>query len=121
MKLVRYSALALSAGLAAAGYLIYQLISPYEAFQKEIFVEGPRGASAAQIAERLLNAGVIRNEWSFRVARVVHRGRGLQAGEYRFRQPAAVIDVYDRIARGDVFFVELAVPEGKNIFDIAAL
>src|SRR5437588_2544372 len=121
MKLVRYSALALLAGLAVAGYLVYQLSSPYAAFQKEVFVEIPRGASAAQIAERLESAGVVRNEWSFRLARVVHRGRGLQAGEYRFAQPAAVIDVYDRIARGDVFYVDLAVPEGKNIFDIAAL
>jgi UPF0755 protein len=28
--------------------------------------------------------------------------------------------VYARIARGDVFFYELSVPEGSNIFDIAA-
>jgi UPF0755 protein len=121
MKLVRYSILSLLAGLAVAGYLVYQLSSPYAAFQKEVFVDVPRGASATQIADRLLQAGVIRSQWTFRVARLVHRGRKLQAGEYRFAQPAAVIDVYERIARGDVFYVEMAVPEGKNIFDIAGL
>ncbi len=30
------------------------------------------------------------------------------------------MDILNRIARGDVFFYELVVPEGSNIFDIAA-
>ena len=121
MKLVAYSVLALLAGLAVAGYLVYTLDAPYAAFGKEVFVEVPRGASAAQIAQKLQRAGVIRSGWSFRVARLVHRGRTLQAGEYRFAKPAPVVDVYERIARGDVFYIEMAVPEGKNIFDIAAI
>src|SRR5512144_517071 len=109
MKLLRTSALALLAGLLAAGYLVYNLVAPYAAFGKETFVEIPRGASAAKIAQELHSAGVIRNEWSFRVARFVYRGLTLQAGEYRFTQPAAPIDVFERIARGDVFFIEFAV------------
>ena len=44
----------------------------------------------------------------------------LQAGEYRFDHPASPIEVFDRIARGDIFYYELVVPEGKNMFDIAA-
>jgi UPF0755 protein len=51
----------------------------------------------------------------------VYKGHALQAGEYRFTKPAAVMDVYERIARGDVYYVVLAVPEGKNMFDIGAL
>jgi UPF0755 protein len=121
MKTFLYSIAALLAGLAVAGYLVYVLDAPYAAFGKEVFVDVPRGASAVQIGEILQKAGVIRNQWGFRVARLVHRGRKLQAGEYRFGKPAAVIDVYERIARGDVFFIEFAVPEGKNIFDIGAL
>jgi UPF0755 protein len=121
MKLVRYCIVALLAGLLAAGYLVYRLATPYAAFSQEIFVDIPHGASATQIARELVKAGVISDELSFRLARIVHHGRPLQAGEYRFNQPAAVIDVYDRIASGDVFFIELPVPEGKNIFDIGAL
>ncbi len=30
------------------------------------------------------------------------------------------MEVFDRIARGDVFYYSLVVPEGKNMFDIAA-
>ena len=29
--------------------------------------------------------------------------------------------LFDRIARGDIFYYELVVPEGKNMFDIGAL
>jgi UPF0755 protein len=121
MKTFLYSVVALLAGLAVAGYLVYTLDAPYAAFQKEVFVEVPRGASAVQIAQTLQKAGVIRSEWGFRLARLVHRGRTLQAGEYKFSKPAPVIDVYERITRGDVFYVEFSVPEGKNIFDIATL
>src|SRR5262249_8648145 len=104
-----------------AAYLVYSLGVPYAAFGREVFVDVPRGASAAQIAEQLQKAGVIRSEWGFRLARMVNRGRTLKAGEYRFAAPASVMDVYQRIARGDIFFIELVVPEGKNIFDIGAL
>jgi UPF0755 protein len=44
----------------------------------------------------------------------------LPAGEFRFASPASALDVYARIARGDVFYYELAIPEGLNMFDIAS-
>jgi UPF0755 protein len=43
----------------------------------------------------------------------------LQAGEYRFNRAASPVEVFDRIARGDVFYYTLSVPEGHNMFDIA--
>jgi UPF0755 protein len=45
----------------------------------------------------------------------------LPAGEFRFATPASTLDVYARIARGDVFFYELKIPEGLNMFDIATV
>ena len=48
-----------------------------------------------------------------------NRGRILQAGEYRFDRSASPLEVFDRIARGDVFYYALVVPEGQNMFDIA--
>ena len=44
----------------------------------------------------------------------------LHAGMYRFDHPAPVAEVYGRIARGDVITIALTVPEGANIFEIAA-
>jgi UPF0755 protein len=43
----------------------------------------------------------------------------LQAGEYQFTAPASAWNVYDKIARGQVFFYEVTIPEGHNIFEIA--
>ena len=106
-------------GLLAGGFLIYRALSPYQGFQGELFVDIPRGTSTDGIAEILANNGVVRSRYDFLLARMTERGRVLKAGEYRFDHPASPIEVFDRLARGDVFALELVVPEGKNMFDIA--
>jgi UPF0755 protein len=73
------------------------------------------------MAETLARAGVVRYEWQFLLARLIRPGATLQAGEYRFARPASVREVFDRIARGDIYYFEFTVPEGSNIFDIARL
>jgi peptidoglycan lytic transglycosylase G len=114
--LVRLLLLALAVG-AFAGYRIFY---PYKGFEGEVFVEIPHGTSRSEMAERLAKAGVVRGQWEFLTARFFSTGHVLQAGEYRFEQPASAAEVYDRIARGDVYYIELLVPEGKNMFDIGA-
>jgi peptidoglycan lytic transglycosylase G len=106
---------------AGAAYLTYTLSRPYAGFETETFVDLPKGMSTLRMGETLQNAGVIRHAWEFLLARLVERNRKLQAGEYRFAQPASVFDVYGRIARGDIYYLELVVPEGKNMFDIGAM
>jgi len=102
-----------------AVFAAYRLASSYQGFSGEVFVEFPRGTSAQGIADRLAQAGVVRDRWDFLLARVVENRRTLQAGEYRFNRAASPLEVFDRIARGDIFYYELKVPEGKTIFDIA--
>jgi UPF0755 protein len=118
MKIVRRLLFLL---LLAGGFLVYRALSPYQGFPGEVFVDIPRGTSTDGIAELLANAGVVRTRYDFLLARLTERGRKLQAGEYRFNHAASPVEVFDRVARGDVFAFELVVPEGKNIFDIAAL
>jgi UPF0755 protein len=106
--------------LLAAFYIGYRFLSPYRGFSGDVFVDIPRGTSAGGIASMLADQGVVRSRWDFLMARVLERGRTLQAGEYRFQRPASPLEVYDRIARGDIFYYELLVPEGFNMFDIGA-
>jgi UPF0755 protein len=108
-------------GGAAAMWLFYGLNQPYAGFTEDVFVEIPRGDGTREIAAKLERAGVIRDEWRFLAARALERGRTLQAGEYRFQKPASVREVYDRIARGDIFHLEITIPEGKNIFEIGEI
>jgi len=107
-------------GLAAGGFAAYRLERPYRGFSGETFVEFPRGTGTGDIADALVKAGVVRSRWDFLLARAASRTRVLQAGEYRFDSAASPMDVVRRIARGDIFYYELVVPEGRNLFDIAA-
>jgi UPF0755 protein len=119
MKSLRAVCALLLIGAAAGGYGFYRLSRRYSCFDGETFVEIPRGTAAGGIGALLEESGVIASRRDFLLARILQRGRTLQAGEYRFVSPASVLDVYDRIARGDTFYYELVVPEGKNMFDIA--
>jgi len=120
VTLFRRIALLLLLIVGALIYLGLNMTRPYAGFKQQVFVDFPKGTGAAQMADMLQNAGVIRHSWAFLLARAFRRGATLQAGEYRFNRAASVLEVFDRIHRGDVFFYELAVPEGKNMFDIAA-
>lgn len=105
--------------LAVAGGLA-SLLAPYRGFGSEaIFLDIPRGAGTYGMAGMLASAGVIRHRWQFLAARALRPHATLQAGEYRFADAASVWDIYGRIARGDVFYYELVVPEGSNLFDIS--
>jgi UPF0755 protein len=120
VTLFRRLALALLCALGAVAYVGISLNTPYAGFNREVFVDLHKGTGARQMAAMLEQAGAIRYSWTFLIARAVRHGATLQAGEYRFAQPASVLEVFDRIQRGDVFYYELVVPEGKNMFDIAA-
>lgn len=117
MKILRRAAAVL---LITGALLFYRLGTSYHGFGNETFVEIPHGTSSQGIARLLAQAGVVRSAWDFQTARLFAGGRVLQAGEYRFNRAASPIEVVRRIARGDVFYYELVIPEGKNMFDIGA-
>jgi UPF0755 protein len=102
---------------AAAGVGVWLIFVPFGP-TTETFVELAPGSASTRIAQQLESAGVVRSQYAFDFLRWVRRGK-LQAGEYRFDHPATLIEVYDRMTRGDVFTVAVTVPEGANIFDIA--
>jgi UPF0755 protein len=120
MRFLRLLALLLLLGLVACGFAFYRLNQPYQGFRGETFVEFPRGTGTSGIADALVQAGVVRSRWDFLLARVTSGTRVLQAGEYRFNRAASPLEVVSRIARGDIFYYELVIPEGRNLFDIAA-
>jgi UPF0755 protein len=77
------------------------------------------GYSTRHIAAELKRQGVIRSELAFEAWHAWHRKRSLKAGEYLFDHPATLAQVHDRIARGDVYFHVVTIPEGYTIFDTA--
>jgi UPF0755 protein len=105
-------------GVLAAAGAAWLVLAPYGP-ESETFVEIEPGSSAAAIGHKLEAAGVVKSQFAFDLLRWVKRGR-LLAGEYRFDHPAPLTEVYERIRRGDVYTVSLTIPEGANVFDVAA-
>ena len=103
---------------AGAGVGAWLVFSPYGS-ETETFVNIAPGSSATRIGRQLEAAGVVRSRYAFDLVRWAGHGT-LHAGTYRFDHPAPVAEVYARIARGDVYTKALTIPEGSNIFDIAA-
>jgi UPF0755 protein len=104
--------------LLAAGAMAWLVLTPYGP-QTQTYVIVAPGSSATAIGRMLETADVVRSRYAFDMVRWLRR-RKLQAGVYEFDHPAPVTEVYARIARGDVVTKSLTVPEGANVFDIAA-
>ncbi len=119
MKRLIFAALALILAVvaAAAVYLLMGAEQPYKGYtDAEQFVEIPAGAGPAAIGRRLKEAGVVRDEASFRVALWRSgQARRLQAGEYRFERPMTARQVIDQLARGEVFTRPVTFPEGLTL------
>jgi UPF0755 protein len=108
----------------AAGFVgLRWLTQPYKGFDAaETFVEIPSGTGVNAIGHRLVEAGVIRNTWAFRLAmRLTDEGRPLKAGEYRFTDALTPAEVVDKLARGDVFLRPLTFPEGLTIAEMGGI
>jgi UPF0755 protein len=104
--------------LGAAGAAAWLILTPFGP-TTETFVEVAPGSSTTRIGRQLEGAGVVRSQFAIDLVRVWKHGT-LQAGEYRFDHPASALEVYARITRGDVFTRTVTIPEGANLFDIAA-
>lgn len=103
----------------AAGAAVLSLNQSYRGFEGEIFVKIERGTSTAGVASALAQGGVIRYPWQLWLERAFRPSANLQAGEYRFDRPSTPHEIFDRLARGDVYFFDFTVTEGSNMFDIA--
>jgi UPF0755 protein len=105
--------------ILAAAWLVYGLLLPTGPAQEKLVQVRP-GSSAHHIAADLQAAGIIRSQRIFLLWHYLHGHKPLKAGEYAFDHPARLGEVYDRIARGDILVRTLVIPEGFNMFDIAA-
>jgi UPF0755 protein len=115
--------LLIAAAAAAGAYLHRQVGAPYRGYSgPEQFVEVASGAGPSAIGRRLVDAGVVRDRLTWRLA-LLESGaaRSLKAGEYRFTQPQSPREVIARLARGDVYLRPITFPEGLSIREMARL
>jgi peptidoglycan lytic transglycosylase G len=123
-KLLAFLLLVIVLGGAAAAWTLYSRIGqPYRGYtEAETFVEIPQGAGSRAIGERLVAAGVVRDDLTYRTALWMSgEARRLKAGEYRFDRPMTALEAIDKIARGDVYVITITFPEGLNATEMAAI
>jgi UPF0755 protein len=115
VRLLKVLVLLIVAAAAVLGFLFLVPFGP----QTEEFVDIAPGTSTLDIGRQLQGAGVLRSGYELEALKL-KLGGTLKAGEYRFDHPAKPSEVYERLRRGDVYTISLVIPEGYNIFDIAA-
>jgi UPF0755 protein len=111
--------LALAAIAATAIWMLWGLALPVRPSAEKLVMLRP-GWSSRHIAAELKNAGIIHSANAFLLYHYVSRPTTLKAGEYKFDAAANAMQVHARLARGDVFKHTVIIPEGFNMFDIAA-
>lgn len=104
--------------LVSAGWFAWAVLMPAEPVGQTFVMLRP-GFSTRRIAAELKANGIIHSEDAFILWHYLHHRRSLKAGEYLFDKPRNIIDVHRRLARGDVYFRTVIVPEGYTMFDIA--
>jgi len=111
-------ALFLLVALAAGGWLAWAVYAPVTPpGNRSVLLHS--GYSTRRIGAELKKAGIIRSVFAFRLWHTLHSKHSLKAGEYLFDRAASIPQVYDRIARGDIYFHVVTIPEGYTMFDIA--
>jgi UPF0755 protein len=116
-------ALAVIAAAGLAGMLYKWTSEPFKGYDgTEQFVTIEPGSGTRAIGQRLIEAGVIRDDITFRAALWRSgRARSLQAGEFRFDRAMTPSDVIGKIASGDVYNRRITFPEGLNIREMARI
>jgi len=105
--------------LGVAAWLGWGLWLPVRPAGEKFVLLHP-GYSTRHIAAELNKAGVIRSPRAFLLWHYIAKPRSLKAGEYLFEKSASAIQVHERLARGDIYQHTVTIPEGFNMFDVAA-
>ena len=116
-------AVGLIAGVGIAWTLYTRTREPFKGYDAaEQFVTIEPGSGTRTIGRQLVDAGVVRNDVTFRAALWrTGRARALQAGEFRFDRPMTPVEVIEKIARGDVYNRRITFPEGLTIREMARI
>lgn len=73
----------------------------------------PKGASLRGVALELAEAKIIDKPWLFMIlARVNGLSKHLKAGEYQFMPQISLKNAMEKIAKGEVYFRRITIPEG---------
>ncbi len=113
--------LGLSLLLATAGALWWMLTLPQPLPQTPYSFSVAPGSNLRQVAHGLAAAGVIPHEAMLVFsARAFRRDKDIKAGNYALHQPISVLELLDRLTRGEVTQRALTIIEGSTFSQLRA-
>lgn len=97
------------------------LASPVGGGAEPVIVSVPQGSSAAAVAGRLKEKGIIRSSRAFLLAaNLSGKSSSLRPGAYRLNRQMGLTEIIDKIEQGDIAAVWVTIPEGFTLRQIAA-
>lgn len=107
--------------LAAGAWVYLTFYTPISDDGQTRVIEITKGASFRVIAASLEKAGVIRDARSLAyAARFFGKVKAVKAGEYEFNRSMNTMEILDALVRGKVRQHPVIIPEGYNIYEVAA-
>ena len=115
--------IAAAGGVVVWNDMLERIEAPHDGVAAEgVFVTIEPGASTRAIADQLVDAGIVVDDWTFRFALWRSgRDRDLQAGEYLFDTPLSPLEVVAKVADGRVFLRPITFPEGLTLPEMVAI
>lgn len=110
--------------LIGAGYMYYDAqIQPAEKDSiRSYIIKVSPGMTTTDISTLLMQQGLVRDRNVFMVAaRLQGLEKSLQAGEYAMSPSMSMPQIIDMMAKGRTAYIEITIPEGYTIDQIAAL
>ncbi len=96
--------------------LLTVLLNYKLSLSKEIEIQ--KGLSISQIGENLENNNIILNRYLFLIYALVKK-EPLKAGIYEFKGKYSIIDVYNKIAKGEIKLKLFTIVPGDDLIDIS--
>jgi UPF0755 protein len=109
--------------VAAGAWIGHGLYYPYRGYRGSLVLVVKPGARAPEVTSQLVRERVLATRLPFLVRYWIGRWnhQTLKYGEYLFRRPLSASQVYEKLARGEVYLHAVVVPEGSNRFDMARI
>ncbi len=106
---------------AAAGAIWYELSRPMDLAGESTQLRIAAGSSARSIARQLGEAGVAVPAWEFVAAASLTRAtHSLRSGRYRIDRPSSILDLVEKLRRGEVEREALKIVEGWTFAELRA-
>lgn len=101
---------------------LQMLIAPSSDFPSHTVFVIERGDTVQEVAHELADADLITYPHAFSVAvRLMGGDRGIQAGSYRFDAPANLVEIAERLTKGDTRAIpeKITFPEGQTVREMS--